>query len=212
MIPIDTVLWLRGTRAGLGPLRVDLVESYWRWENDPQVRLGYGQQSPQSLEERRERLLRQLGSWRDEARFTIYDVSGDRPIPIGTTALVVDHPRRTAEFFILIGDAARRSRGVGTEATRLTLDYGFHITSLRCIHLRVLAPNTPAIRAYEKAGFQVIGTRRGSGYWLGAPTDEVLMDAVPEEFCGPSAVRDIVAEQRTSIWPGQDRPESPAGR
>lgn len=189
---LESVLWLRGEKAALGPLRIELAESYWRWENDPRVRLGYGQQSPQSLQERTERLRRQLGSWREQARFTVYDVSGTQPIPVGTTALAISHPHRIAEFFIMIGNAENRGRGIGTEATRLTLDYGFHITALRCIHLAVLAPNKIAIHAYKKAGFRAIGTRRRSGYWLGQPADEVLMDAIPEEFPGPSVVRQLV--------------------
>lgn len=87
---------------------------------------------------------------------------------------------------------ASRGNGIGTDATRLTLDYAFHITNLRCVYLSVLSPNTAAIRAYEKAGFRKIGERRQSGYWLGQPANETLMDAIPADFPGPSVVRHIV--------------------
>ena len=63
--------------------------------------------------------------------------------------------------------AHARHRGLGTAATRLTLDYAFHVTNLRMVWLKVLAPNTAAIRAYEKAGFQHVGAVRQAGYWLG---------------------------------------------
>lgn len=192
----EATLWLRGDMVGLGPISIELAESYWRWENDPGVRIGYGQQTPESLEERTEGLRHQLKRSHDQARFTIYDLSGTEPVPVGTTALTIDHPRRNAEFFILIGDGAHRGKGIGSEATRLTLDYGFHVTSLRCIYLSVLAPNKAAIRAYEKAGFRKIGERRQSGYWLGQPANEVFMDAIPEDFPGPSLAKQMVEPTR----------------
>jgi RimJ/RimL family protein N-acetyltransferase len=50
--------------------------------------------------------------------------------------------------------------GYGTEATRLTLEYGFCLLGLHNIMLSVSSANTAAIRAYKRAGFQVIGARR----------------------------------------------------
>lgn len=190
----EPLLWLTGDKAGLGPYDPALVESYWRWENDPRVRVGYGQQTPESLQARTEGIGYQVKNTINQCRFTIYDLAGSQPVPVGTAALLIEHRMRIAEFFILIGDTARRGQGIGTEATRLTLDYGFHVTNLRCIHLAVLAPNTPAIHAYEKAGFRRIGQRRQSGYWLGEPCDEILMDAIPAEFPGASRIKQIMED------------------
>jgi diamine N-acetyltransferase len=187
-------LYLRGDTAALGPLDSKLVELYWRWENNPRVRIGYGQQTPESLEERTEGLGYQLKRTAGQARFTVYDVTGPEPVPVGTTALTIDHPRRTAEFFILVGEDSATGKGIGTESTRLTLDYAFHITNLRCVYLSVLAPNTAAIRAYEKAGFRKIGERRNSGYWLGEPANELFMDATPTDFPGPSVVKKLASQ------------------
>ena len=187
----DPILYLRGEVAALGPLDRALVERYWRWENNPRVRVGYGQQTPESLEERTEGLGYQLKRSAGQARFTIYDVTGSAPEPVGTTALTIDHPRRTAEFFILVGEDTATGKGIGTEATRLTLDYAFHITNLRCVYLSVLALNIHAIKAYEKAGFRRIGERRLSGYWLGEPANELFMDAVAADFPGPSLVKQL---------------------
>ncbi|WP_225997536.1 GNAT family N-acetyltransferase [Myceligenerans pegani] len=104
----------------------------------------------------------------------------------------IDDRYRTAEFFIYIGEPSERGRGTGTSATTMVLDWAFHITALRCVHLSVIAQNTGAIRAYEKAGFRIVGTRRRTGSWLGQPADEVIMDAVPEEYEGPRLVEAAV--------------------
>lgn len=188
----EPIIWLRSDNVGLGPFDTELVESYWRWENTPAVLAGYGQQTPESLTSRTEGIGYQVKNTDNQARFTIYDLTDDKPVPVGTSALVIEHKNRIAEFFILIGDAEHRGRGVGSTATRLTLDYAFHITHLRCVYLTVLAPNVAGIRAYEKAGFRKIGERRQSGYWLGQPVNEVCMDAIPADFPGPSVVKTLL--------------------
>ncbi len=170
------------------------MDLYWRWEQNPAVIIGYGRQTPESLDARREGYEHQARGTDSQARFTIYDLTGRDPVPVGTTALIIDHNVRTGEFIIQIGDQEHRCKGLGSEATRLTLDYAFHITNLRCVYLSVLAPNTRAVKAYERAGFRKIGERRQSGYWLGQPVNEVLMDAVPDEFPGPSAVKQLAGE------------------
>ena len=55
---VDPLLWLRGQRVALGPFTRELVEDYWRWEQDPQVILGYGRQTPESLEARTKALFK----------------------------------------------------------------------------------------------------------------------------------------------------------
>src|SRR5207248_10443428 len=155
------------------------------------VMTGNGRQTPESLDERTAGLDSQMRHSMNQARFTIYDTTKDEPSPVGTTDLVIQHRWRTAEFFILLGEEGR-GRGIGTEATRLALDYAFHVTNLLNVYLTVLSPNTAAIRAYEKAGFRVIGERRQSGCWLGRRVSEVLMDAIPTDFPGPSVVSQVV--------------------
>lgn len=150
--------------------------------------IGCGTHVPASLEARREG-SQARGS--ESLRFTVWDLTKDEPAPIGTTAVRIDPDTRTGEFFILLGTAEARGRGLGTEATRLTLDYAFHVANLACVHLTVKAPNTRAIRAYEAAGFRWIGQRRNSAYWFGQRCDEVLMDCVPADYAGTSEFRSL---------------------
>jgi diamine N-acetyltransferase len=180
------VIWVRGKRAALGPLRADLVSRYWEWENEPRAILGYGRQVPDSLENRTDGYGHQVRSALNQLRFTVYDTQDDaEPEPAGLATLLIDHQVRTAEFLILLAPQAR-GRGLAAEATLLTLDYGFHITALRMIWLKVLESNVPGIRAYTTAGFKPAGRLRHSGYGLGQPCDELIMDAVPEDYPGPS--------------------------
>ncbi|MEE4489697.1 GNAT family N-acetyltransferase [Streptomyces sp. BE230] len=183
------MLWTTTETCALGPYRPDLLETYWRWEQDPGLLVGYGRQSPQSLQTRAEGMAAQLSG--SNIRFTVYDTAKETPIPVGVTTLLPDDSVRTAEYIVMLGPEAR-GRGLGTQATGLTLDYAFHITNLRMVWLKVLAPNTAGIHAYERAGFQRAGTLRQAGYWLGEVCDEVLMDALATDFTGPSAIKNLL--------------------
>lgn len=183
------VIWVQGKRAALGPLRADLVSRYWEWENEPRSVLGYGRQVPDSLENRTEGYGHQVRNSINQLRFTVYDTHAEPgPEPAGLATLLIDHQVRTAEFLILLAPEAR-GRGLASEATLLTLDYGFSITALRMIWLKVLEPNTAGIRAYSTAGFKPAGRLRQSGYWLGRSCDELIMDALPEDYPGPPHFR-----------------------
>lgn len=180
------LLWMRGQRAALGPFTRELAELYWRWENEPTVIAGMGRQTPESLEARLAGYDAQARSMGTIPRFTIYDLTrGGVPVPVGTSALRIDHYVRTAEFIILLGEDGR-GRSLATEATRLTLDYAFTISALRSVWLKVLAPNTGAIAAYDKAGFRHAGRLRRAGYWNGTEADELIMDVVADEYQDPT--------------------------
>nr|WP_094795658.1 GNAT family protein [Streptomyces kasugaensis] len=192
MVSVPHII-LPGDRLGLGLPRQDMLPAYHRWENDPRTVLGYGNQMPQSWEAR-------AGGWEGQARnpqrpsFEVVRLEDEQPV--GMTVLYVDQAVRTAEYIMLIAPEAR-GKGYAAEATRLTLDWAFHISSLHMVWLKVLEPNQAGVAAYEKAGFRGAGRLRQSGFWLGQRADELIMDALRENFSGPSAVSAAV-ETRTS--------------
>jgi RimJ/RimL family protein N-acetyltransferase len=177
----EVQLAVTGQQVGLGPLRKELIPQYQRWINTPEVRAGVGNHQLFTAEAEQ--------GWYDEAAkiqegrasFTAYDLIDMHPV--GTTALMsIDHVHGTALFGILLGE--RRGQGLGTEATHLTLDWAFTILGLHNVLLEALPWNKGALRAYEKAGFRLIGHRRGSHLSMGERVDVVIMDAVAGEFTG----------------------------
>ncbi|WP_030677631.1 GNAT family N-acetyltransferase [Streptomyces sp. NRRL B-1347] len=175
---------LSGETLALGMPRQDMLPEYHKWENDARTILGYGNQWPQSWEVRAAGYERQRGNDRFQ-QFEVVRLNDSTPV--GMTILEVNTYVRTAEFVMVLAPDAR-GKGYATEAARLTLDWAFHLAHLRMVWLKVLEPNAAGISAYEKAGFRPSGRLRGAGYWLGKPVDELLMDALPEDFPGPSAV------------------------
>ncbi|MGH9175449.1 MAG: GNAT family N-acetyltransferase, partial [Vicinamibacterales bacterium] len=106
--------------------------------------------------------------------------------PIGFAGLRdISERHRTAEFAITIGDRDARGKGYGTEATRLMLDYAFIARGLHTVLLDVAEHNPGGIRAYEKAGFQIIGRRREAEVRDGRRWDTIYMQAMAENFESP---------------------------
>jgi RimJ/RimL family protein N-acetyltransferase len=117
--------------------------------------------------------------------FTIYDRADSAAI--GTVGLLgISSAHGTAELGIALGE--RRGQGLGTEATRLALDFAFNVLHLSNVLLDVLEWNVAGITAYERAGFRRVGVRRGAVMSRGERTNLVVMDAVPEDF-GASVLR-----------------------
>jgi RimJ/RimL family protein N-acetyltransferase len=110
--------------------------------------------------------------------------------PVGYAGLQqVDWESRSAEYAILIGEADARGRGVGSETTRLMLDYAFNTLGLHSVFLRVYEYNIAGIRAYTKAGFQAAGRLRQNKLMGGRLWDTIFMDCLNQSPPGLSADR-----------------------
>jgi RimJ/RimL family protein N-acetyltransferase len=133
---------------------------------------------PRTLEAQRERIASR-NSKPEFCDFTVYDRADQTPIGV-SSLFHIDHRNGTAQFGIDLGE--RRGQGLGTEATRLTLDWGFTVLGLHNIMLAVAAWNDRAIRVYTKVGFREIGRRRGAGLTMCRRHDGVYMDLLATEF------------------------------
>jgi diamine N-acetyltransferase len=168
---------VEGERVALGPLRLDLAPLLQRWSNDLEVANANGWVVPWTLDAQRERLASRSGP--GFADFTVYDRSDQEPV--GFSSLFhIDHRNGSADFGIFLGE--RRDRGLGTEATRLTLDWAFTVLGLHNVMLSVAGWNRRAIRTYAKVGFREIGRRRKAGVTMGRRYDAVFMDILASEF------------------------------
>ena len=92
-----------------------------------------------------------------------------------------DPVARSANFRTLMGSAGR-GRGLGTEAARLIVGYGFEAIGLHRISLDVFAFNPRAQRVYEKVGFVREGVRRDAFAFDGEFVDEILMSILEDEW------------------------------
>jgi diamine N-acetyltransferase len=180
----ERTLNIVGKAVALGPFVRDDLALYHRWINDFEVTHYYlDTPRPQTLEERAAWYERASAGDPNNIDFLIYELATMRPI--GRVGLEdIQYQHRRATFGILIGEKDCWGKGYGTEATRLALDYGFHLLSLHNIMLSVVSANVAAIRAYTRAGFRVIGVRRESRREGDHTLDSIYMDCLATEFAG----------------------------
>jgi RimJ/RimL family protein N-acetyltransferase len=88
----------------------------------------------------------------------------------------------SAWYAIGIGDRNARGKGYGTEATRLALQFAFDELNLHRVQLTVFAYNEPAIRVYERCGFQREGVFRDQIYRDGVRYDSYLYGILRPEW------------------------------
>jgi RimJ/RimL family protein N-acetyltransferase len=182
----DATLLLEGKRVGLGPIRRDLLANYVRWENSAELAALRGSELPP-------RTFESPPAWFDSAsdndvRFTIHELAAEHPQQraIGMSRLFhIDRGHRHAELGIYLGERDAWGQGFGTEATRLTIDYAFNVLGLHNVFLRVIANNTRAIKAYERAGFRTVGRIREYARFAGGLYDVLVMDCIATEFDSP---------------------------
>jgi len=181
-----------GERAALGSLEREHLARLSRWFNDPEVRRGLAHRGIVNEDAETawyERMTAAAGEPRPtEVPFAIHDAADGELV--GVCGLEnIDHNFSRADFGIFLGQ--RRGAGIGADATRLVLDWAFTIIGLHNVMLESYEFNDQAIRAYERAGFQVIGRRRDAVRALGRRWDSVLMDATAEGFYGSTRPRRI---------------------
>ena len=119
--------------------------------------------------------------YKSEGNFAIVTLNEEKLI--GTVSLEkIDYISRTATLGIFIGDKNYRSKGYGTEAIKLILDFGFNYMNLKNIALDVMSFNERAIKCYKKCGFKEYGRRRQCVFLDGKYYDKISMDILDEEF------------------------------
>jgi RimJ/RimL family protein N-acetyltransferase len=152
------------------------------WFARPEVRRGTRQYRPRTVEQQLQ-LYDQGSTSPEHIIFSIALVDDDRLV--GACGLHhLDARSHHAELGMVIGDPADWGRGLGSEAARLLIGYGFDSVNLHRIWLEVYEDNTAARKIYEKLGFRVEGTMREHGFRDGRWWNLFYMGLLADEYRG----------------------------
>jgi len=174
---------LKGERITLGPVKKEYIESYLKWFNDPEITQNLNMFRPftRMMEED---WIENLKNRDDTIVFAIIipDENNVEKL-IGNCGLhAIDWKNRVAEVGITIGEKEYQSKGYGTEAMEILLEYGFKTVNLNRIQLRVYEFNSRAINSYNKIGFVNEGRMRQAIFINGEYHDVIFMSILQEEW------------------------------
>ncbi|KYK28335.1 MAG: hypothetical protein AYK23_05625 [Candidatus Proteinoplasmatales archaeon SG8-5] len=181
---MDKAIFLEGKNVYLRPLDMDDLETFYVWFNNPDLRQYLMLPFPISKEGEKDFLEKMM---KDEGSVTLSIIVKKGDKLIGNIGLhnintPVNRVSRRAMLGIALGDLEEASKGYGTEAIRLMLDYGFDSLNLHRIELGVFDFNERARKAYRKLGFREEGVKREAVYMKGEYHDIVLMGILRKEW------------------------------
>jgi RimJ/RimL family protein N-acetyltransferase len=168
----------------LRPVRRTDIEYFLKWFNDPEV-IQYISLYLPMTEMAEEKFIEELGTTRakTDAVFVIETIDNDKTIPIGSTDLGwINNKDHNAVFGIAIGEKEYWSKGYGTEASRLIIEYGFDQLNLHMISSGAYAFNERSIRMHKRLGFREEGRRKEVNYINGAYHDHVMFGLLRREW------------------------------
>lgn len=151
MKPVRADFRVEGQQIYLRPITASDTDLVVGWRNQKDVVRNFIYRKPLTVQEHRSWLEQKVATGQVH-QFIVCMREDDTPI--GSVYLQkFEEENRKAESGIFIGNTKIRGKGIGTEAVKLLVKYGFDTLGLHKIVARVLSYNTASIRLHEKAGY-----------------------------------------------------------
>lgn len=175
---------LTGKSVRLRPVQRSDLSSFLSWFNDPEVTQYLSFYLPMT-EMAEEKWIESRGTTSTDASFVIEAADTEVNKAIGIIGLTDIKPKdHHAGFGIAIGEKGYWSKGYGTEAARLIVNYGFQELNLHRINSSVIAFNQRSVRMHRKVGFKEEGRQREACFRTGKYHDLVVFGMLREEWKG----------------------------
>ncbi|WP_160680468.1 GNAT family protein [Clostridium sp. C8-1-8] len=176
-------LELKGEKIYLKKLGIEYKDEYWKSfneEGDIESVIFTGTQQ-MFCKENVERYLEDISTDNSRVDFLMFSRASDELIG---EVVINDIYRNNRSASIRIGIFKKEnfSKGYGSEALILALNYGFGMLNLHRIELEALEFNERAIHVYEKVGFRREGIKRDGWYFNHRYYDLVTLSMLEEDF------------------------------
>ena len=150
----------------------DVSIEYQSWLTDPEINF-FLETRGATIKE----LKKYIKKYNDDPDYLLFGVfDKENNIHIGNVNLApIEWEKKTAGFGILLGKKSYWGKGIGTEMTKLTIDYAFNKLGLVQVTLGTMFKNKRPQRTFEKAGFIATGAGKRKIKKTGEYYDEVQM-------------------------------------
>lgn len=176
---MDEIIFRRGSRVVLRPLREDDAPMVTKWINDPRVTQFVMAYLPIMLEDELE-WIKGLRSRKATNIVVMLVIDGKS---IGTMGIHdIDHRHGIATTGALIGEPDCWGKGYGTEAKMLLLEYAFNTLNLRKICSEVIAFNERSVKYSLKCGYQIEGRKKLQHFVKGQYWDLIQLALFKEDW------------------------------
>jgi RimJ/RimL family protein N-acetyltransferase len=171
-------MFIKGEKVILRPIKMSDAPRFVKWLNNPEVHKFLQTRRHLSLAFERKWLRNALKS-KSNINLAIETKDGTH---IGSASLEINADHNRAVFGIVIGDKNYWDHGLGSEAGRLIIDYGFKKLKLHRIELGVLEYNPRAMKVYKRLGFKKEGVNSEHILFRGKYYDDIHMGLLDREW------------------------------
>lgn len=182
MLNMRNFLELNGNVVYLKKLDKEYIEEYWENFKNTSIETMIFTGSAQAFNKTEiENYIDRVAADSDRVDFLIFSKQDNKLV--GEVVInEVDRNNRCGNIRILINKKEDFSKGYGTEAMILALNYGFGMFNLHRIELEAYPFNNRAVHVYEKIGFKREGIRRDGAYYNHKYYDMITMSFLENEF------------------------------
>lgn len=176
---MDKIRKFSGLHCYLTPIDGKEAELVAKWSNDTVLSMKTGDISDMISVETQKSYLESMTGARG---YGFYIVSLPEDSIVGVIRFMrINWISKNAIMGIFIGEENARGRGIGEEATKMILDFGFHVLNLKNVMVEIYSFNHPSLSLAQKCGFKEIGRRRNAIFFGDRAFDEVFLDILAEE-------------------------------
>jgi RimJ/RimL family protein N-acetyltransferase len=174
--------FLKGDKIYLSPLTLeDISDEYISWLNDSEVCSENSHAVYPNSYEATLAYVKSAGKSKTEIVFAIKSKKNNDHIG-NISVQKIDPVNRSAEIAIIIGNKKYWNKGIGSEAYRLVIDYGFRTLNLNRLSSGQTITNKGMISVCEKNGMKKEGLLREVLYKNGKYLDAVVYSILAKEF------------------------------
>lgn len=168
---------LKGEKVILRPIRLSDAKRFVKWLADPLVNKFMATRRVSMREE-----LQWISSLKKQKLNKAFAIDTKDGVHIGSINLSLKPQDKRAALGVMIGDKQYWNRGLGTDAMRTILRYGFGRLRLHRISLKVYAYNPRALKVYTRLGFILEGRGREEVLYRGRFYDDMYMGLLRREW------------------------------
>lgn len=182
MLNMRNFLELNGNIVYLKKLDKEYIEEYWDNFKNTSIETMIFTGSAQAFNKTEiENYINRVAADSNRVDFLIFSKQDNKLV--GEVVInEVDRNNRCGNIRVLINRKEDFSKGYGTEAMILALNYGFGMFNLHRIELEAYPFNNRAVHVYEKIGFKREGIRRDGAYYNHKYYDMITMSFLENEF------------------------------
>lgn len=182
MLNMRNFLELNGNIVYLKKLDKEYTEEYWDNFKNTSIETMIFTGSAQAFNKTEiENYINRVAADSNRVDFLIFSKQDNKLV--GEVVInEVDRNNRCGNIRVLINRKEDFSKGYGTEAMILALNYGFGMFNLHRIELEAYPFNNRAVHVYEKIGFKREGIRRDGAYYNHKYYDMITMSFLENEF------------------------------